>query len=104
MRTRDGWQWLTVPVRSRGRMGQLLGEVELEMDQPWGRKHINTIEWNYHNAPFFDLYMPALQDVLAAAPQRLKELNLSLFIYLLKQLEIDTEIRLSSELELLSCR
>jgi hypothetical protein len=91
-------------VRTRGRMGQLLGEVELEMDQPWGRKHINTIEWNYHNAPFFDLYMPALQDVLGAAPQRLKELNLSLFIYLLKQLEIDTEIRLSSELELLSCR
>ena len=100
VRTCDGWQWMTVPVRSRGRSGQSIRDVELDNAQAWARKNSNTFEWNYSAAPFFDDHMPFLRDVFAAAPERLLELNLRLLSYLLEQLAIDTEIRLSSELSL----
>jgi hypothetical protein len=98
VRTGEGWQWLTVPVRSRGRAGQLIRDTELETDLPWARKHVQTFEWNYRDAPFFEEHMPFLRDVFASQPTHLLELNLQLLKYLLDQLEIDTELRMSSEL------
>ena len=99
VRTREGWQCMTVPVRSRGRSGQSILDVEVDNAQAWARKCRNTFEWNYSGAPFFHDHMPFLRDVVAAAPERLLDL-LRLLRYLLEQLAIDTEIRLSSELAL----
>jgi len=98
VRTREGWQWLTVPVRSRGRSGQLIRDVELETDLPWARKHVQTLEWNYQDAPFFEDHMPFVRDLFRSQPTHLLELNLQLLTYLLTQLGIDTQLRLSSEL------
>ncbi len=100
IRTHKGWQWVTVPVRSRGRGGQAIRAVELANDQLWSRKHLQTIEWNYRQAPFYEEHASFLQELLQPPPAGLLELNVRLLRYLLDQLGIDTRIRLSSEMSL----
>lgn len=100
VRTHDGCQWMTVPVRSHGRAGQVIAETEVANDQPWARKHMQTIEWNYRNAPFYDMHASFLQGVFQSPPEKLLDLNLQLLRYVLAQLDIDTPVRLSSELTL----
>lgn len=100
VRTAEGWQWLTVPVRTRGRSGQAIAEVEIESEQPWGRKHLQTLDWNCRNAPFYEAHMADLRPLFEAPPARLVELNRRLLEHLFRELEIDAEVHLTSELDL----
>lgn len=53
IRTKDGSIWLTVPVKTRGRIEQPIKEVEINNDFKWQHKHRFAIEMNYHKAPFY---------------------------------------------------
>ena len=76
---KDGWRnrnrikaaagpvWLTVPVRTRGRMGQPIDEVEIANATPWARKHLKTIEEAYARAPHRDAYLRAVGRAPGAA-------------------------------------
>lgn len=53
VKTANGAQWLTIPVLSKGRGAQKLNEVEIDTTRAWQSQHWRTIEFNYHNAPYF---------------------------------------------------
>ena len=98
IRTAEGWQWLTVPVRSRGRAGQPIRDVEVGDDPAWSRKHLNSLRWNYGHAPHFEEHAAFLDELYGDCHSHLVELNLRWIRYVLGQFAIDVEIRLSSEL------
>ncbi|MGN7613293.1 WbqC family protein [Magnetococcales bacterium HHB-1] len=52
IRTPNGSQWLTLPVKNKGRYFQRIDETEIS-DPHWNRKHWNTLQHNYAKAPFF---------------------------------------------------
>ncbi len=52
----EGWDWISVPVRTRGRYTQLVREAEIDNSSPWARKHWRALEWNYRRAPYFADY------------------------------------------------
>src|SRR6266851_6680171 len=55
VRTKEGWSWLTVPLVSKGKTGELqLDKLEVDNSSNWRRKHWNTIESNYARANFID--------------------------------------------------
>ena len=63
VRTREGWSWLTVPVRTKGNFGQLpIDQVEIDTNLFWAKKHWRTIENNYSKSLFFSQYSQSLQD------------------------------------------
>jgi UDP-2,4-diacetamido-2,4,6-trideoxy-beta-L-altropyranose hydrolase len=99
IKTPTGLQWLTVPVVFRGRLGQRIVDAEIREPEFW-RDHLRTIELNYRRAPFFDLYYPALSELLRAGSSglRLAELTITLFRWLSEVLGIKTPIVRSSEL------
>lgn len=43
--------WLTVPVRTRGRMGQLIRDVAVDREQPWLERHRRTLRHAYGGRP-----------------------------------------------------
>ncbi len=47
----DGPQWLTVPVLTKGRLGQLTADVEINDARPWRDEHVRTIQTRYGRAP-----------------------------------------------------
>lgn len=98
IRTAGGWQWLTVPVRTRGRGGQRLRDVAVDETQPWPRKHLESLRWNYGRAPHFEEHEAALVEIYGESHGRLLDWNLGLLRFLMDQFEIDAEVRLSSHL------
>ena len=70
--------WLTVPVRTRGRMGQPINEVEIANATPWAPKHLKTIEEAYARAPRRDHYLRPLAELLLRKWERLADLDMAL--------------------------
>ena len=100
VRTAGGWQWLTVPVRTRGRRGQQISQVET-CGGNWQSKHWKTLEWNYRGSFHFDDFAPFLASFFEERRwDLLVDVNVALCDFLRRQLGIEVETRLSSSLQL----
>lgn len=98
IRTAQGLAFITVPVRTAGRLGQKIVDAELA-DAAFVRKIENTIKANYARAPCFPRYFPEFCDMLSrsTASEKLVDLNCSLIEWLLTCLGISTPTVRSSE-------
>lgn len=66
VRTAQGWCWLTVPLQSKGKYGQLyLDKIEIANDTGWARKHWNTLLHSYRKAPYFAAHQAFFEQVYA---------------------------------------
>jgi WbqC-like protein len=90
--------WLTVPVRTGGRMGQAINEVEIANTIPWARKHLKTIGEAYARAPHCAAYLPALAGLLDRQWERLADLDISLIRLMCRWFGLSRPMARSSEL------
>jgi hypothetical protein len=97
IKTANGPLWLSVPVQSKGKRDQLISEAEIDYGHDFPRSHQKSIEANYKKSAHFDLYSPALFNILNAKNQYLSELTIQLIYWLKEVLGIKTNIRLASE-------
>ena len=100
IRTREGWQWLTVPVLTKGLGEQQINRVRVDTSSNWRRKHLETLHWNYQGAPYFETYAAKIDEFFSSEWELLERLNLAICRFLLQEFGIDVEIRRSSELDL----
>ena len=63
--TANGPAWLTVPVLSKGKRGQLINEVKIDTTSNFHKSHILLIENNYSRAPYFLEYSGFVSDVMS---------------------------------------
>jgi len=99
IKTANGWSWLTVPVLTKGKFGQLIREVQIDNSTPWQEKHWKSIYFNYIKAPFFSSYGEILKkEVYERKWTYLCELSEKSLKLLLKFLGITTPIVKASEL------
>ena len=100
VRTAQGWCWLTVPLRTAGRFGDLaMNQVEIANDRPWREKHWATLRLNYAKAPFFSKHVLFFDDVYRRHWTKLTDLVWLVTEYLLDAFEIRTPIYFSSKLD-----
>lgn len=99
IRTRNGLEFLTVPVKSSGRLGQTILECELA-DQPFVKKMIASLRANYAKAPFFQDVIDELAKTMetAADTGRLAELNCALIFWMAGKLGVTTPMIRASTL------
>jgi len=96
IKTAQGWQWLTVPVKYK--FSQKIHEVEINPDVPWQRKHRQAILTNYGKAAH-GAYLDALfEDLFSRSWHSISRLNIHLVKSLARILGIDTPIFIASEL------
>ena len=69
-------QWLTVPVKSRGRFEQKILDVEIDDSRPWQRKHLETVRRLYLKAPHTEEVLDVLRQELNRRPERLADLTI----------------------------
>lgn len=98
VRTEKGWDWLTVPVLTKGKFTQSIRETRINAAQPWARKHWRTIEWNYRKAPHFGKYADGLRAVFDRKWEWIWELNVELIRLIMGWLEIQTPVKIASEM------
>ena len=100
IRTANGWQWLTVPVHYSYPMR--LGEVLVDKDAGWSRKHREALCQAYARAPHRDAVLGPLLALLERPPASLAALNSGGVRLLAGLLGVRTPIVLASSLEGLS--
>jgi hypothetical protein len=103
IRTANSWIWLTVPVKTKDKFYQSILETEIENTMPWSRKHLKSIERNYHQTPYFHKYSDFFYQVYQKKWDLLAQLNEAIIIYLIEALGIKVKIIRASQLGLHYC-
>ena len=104
IRTPGGWIWLTVPVISQGKGRQKISEVKIDNETTWQRKHLGRLKTAYSSAAYFNKYYSFLEELLSREWGYLKDLNIEIIRFSLKELSISTPICLESNLRVTSSR
>lgn len=103
VRTPSGWTWLSVPVLTKGRFGELeINKLEVESSKPWGKKHFGTISANYARTPFYSQFSDFFKDFYNQNWTLLYPLLKESTEYFLQELDIETKHISSSEFSLKS--
>lgn len=99
LRTKQGWQWVTVPVTTKGKYTSLrINELEIVHTQKWELKHLRAIKDNYARAPFLPLYSEFFQQVYGSEWRYLIELTDRTNAFFREQLGITTRVLKSSDI------
>ncbi len=99
IKTKEGWQWITVPVKIKGKSKQLINEAEISGTIDWKLKHKNILSQNYKEAPYFKDYRGWLEPLYRDKWSRLIDLNTYAILEIARSfLDINTRVRFSSEL------
>jgi hypothetical protein len=100
IKTPQGVQWLTVPVKVKGKYHQLIRETEIDGDE-WQRLHWRTIKQNYKKAPYFSQVVEVIGPCyLERSFQFLHELNRTLIETICGYLGITTRISSTTDYQL----
>jgi WbqC-like protein len=100
IKTSQGIQWLTIPVRQE-RLNQKIKDTKV-IDKKWNIRHWRTICQNYTKASHFKSYKDVFEDLyLNCNEEYLSQINYKFITTINKILDINTELRWSSEFKLI---
>lgn len=92
--------WLTIPVEVKGKYFQKIRDTKIS-DPEWNKKHWSVIYHNYSKAKHFNLYKEVIENAYKSCNYTyLSEINYHFIKLICDILDIKTEIRWSSEFEL----
>ena len=97
IKTAQGAQWLTVPVRQQ--LGQKIQDVKIDNSIDWRRKLWQTIRQCYAKASSFKAYEQDIEALYAREWSGLNELNIELTMLMLSWMNISTHIMRSSQMK-----
>jgi len=98
LKSPQGELWLRVPVHRKGRGKPRIGEMELLDSGDWRRRHLESIEQHYANAPYLPDYLPRIRAIYERDYRLLVDLNLALIGLLRDGLGLGTTLLTQSEL------
>lgn len=96
----QGSLWITLPVKKKGLGLQKINAVRICHDGRWAKKHLESLKNAYANAPYVKDHLNFLKGLFSIKFEKLIDFNLKIIRYLMKHLQIDTEIILLSELDI----
>jgi hypothetical protein len=100
VKTSQGWCWLTVPLKSKGRHGEMfLNQIEVSNESDWAAKHWNTFLHNYRRAPYFRDHESFFAEIYAREWNLLNDLIQATTEYMLGAFGIKRKILYSSAMD-----
>ncbi|MBV9573584.1 MAG: WbqC family protein [Acidobacteriales bacterium] len=99
IRTPEGWRWLTVPVKTAGKFGDLpINQTEIANDKPWSDGHWQNLRLHYSRAPFFAQHAGFFENIYSRQWEKLADVTREITAYLLNAFEIRTKLYYSSQM------
>lgn len=95
IRTAQGWQWLTVPVKFE--VGTKINQVKIDERAHGLKKWIRTLDVNYQRAKYYKDHRPFFMSLLDRGFIGISELNTTIIEYLIAILVKPLEIIKSSD-------
>lgn len=96
IKTAQGSQWLTVPVRYK--FSQLINQVEINNKDKWQHRQQQAIVSNYKKATYWSLLEEFFEGIFSSEWQYISQLNIHVVKKLTELLGITTPIHVASEL------
>lgn len=94
----QGTLWMTIPVWKKGLGLQKIHEVQICHEGNWAKKHLTSLKSAYAKAPYLEEHIVFLEKIFSTRTERLVDLNVAIIRYILKSLNIDTQVVLLSDL------
>lgn len=92
-----GWNWLRVPVISKGRYTQLIKDVEIDQSTNWRRTVAESLRHAYAGAPYWHAYGEELQgQIHAFEGASLSKFNQLIISYMSQELGVSRPTQLAS--------
>lgn len=85
---------IIIPLRKTG--SRLVSDACISYQEPWQSRSWSALCSAYRNAPYFDEYEQALQNLWHQQPEKLVDYNGALFTWALNELYIEREIEVSA--------
>ena len=82
---------LSIPIKNKSKT-QLIKDVKINNKINWCKKHFKTIENNYKKTKYFEKYIEFFYKLYQVNWVNLNELTEYILLYVLKELNIETEI------------
>jgi hypothetical protein len=98
--SKNGPILLVVPIKRQFSDQLLHNQVKIDYSENWSKKHIRSIELCYSKSPFFKDYINQFIDIFSKKYEYLFDLNISILKFFMKEFNIETKIKLASELNL----
>jgi hypothetical protein len=100
IKTREGLQWLSIPVHVKGKYLQKIKDTEVS-DPEWGPRHWRTIAASYARAPYFQAYRERFEELyLGSTEPHLSAINRKFLDAICDVLAIKTKLTWSMDYEL----
>lgn len=100
IKTPQGVHWLTVPIKLKGRFGQLIREAEINGDN-WRGQHFKALAMNYRKAPHFEEIAKIIEPLYLINYSTISELNRAFIEAICTYLGITTKISNSWDYQLI---
>jgi len=105
IRTREGWNWLTIPIKSKNRYSGIpIKDLEINNESDWKTNHWKSIQGSYAKSNFFHNYSKYIEQIYNQEYIFLKDINEKLTELLLKNFSINTPLIKSSSLNIKSTK
>lgn len=91
IKTAQGPQWITVPIKLSGKFGQPIKKTEIN-GNAWQTKHLKSIFFNYKKSRHFKELYEKLEELYSVDYQYISELNRKFISFICNYLEINTKI------------
>lgn len=96
IKTPKGAIWLTVPLTKREIP---INEVRIDNSQHWKEKHWETIEKNYKKSKYWNEYKESFEQIYHTHWEKLIDLNMAIINHIKTLLNLNTTIKLESDLQ-----
>lgn len=100
IRTKNGWQYLTLPVITKGRFFQKIYEVEINNTFNWKEEHLKSIKINYAKARYFKDYFSSIEEIYAKEYSKMIDISMELIHFFRRAFNINTDFIFSSDLDI----
>jgi hypothetical protein len=96
IKTKQGVQWLTVPIRKG--QSRKIKDILIDNVQPWKQKQLNTLFHAYNKAPFFEEVYHGLEKLFSNDFEKLADLNIACIAYICEHFQIGSDMKRASEI------
>jgi len=97
IRTANGWNWITVPVKNE--FGKEIKDIAIDNDNKrWKKKYWDSIYFSYKKTPFFLKYSEDIKPIISKEWEYISELNTALILKMLEFLKLGPRVIKASDL------
>lgn len=97
IKTSNGWEWMTIPIKSKGKFKEKINEVDV-CGINWTKKHFRTLFINYSKSPFFNTYKDKFKEFYNKKWIKLSDMNIELIKMICGIIGIERKFFCSSKL------